>query len=179
MRPAGLCRQSWGVCAAEAPQGRALTERELGDRDEVVRLLGAKCWCSGAAGASNALLTAWHRDGRGPQLVCVNLHQPGVRLSDASWQAVGMAGSASLDVEFHGAIARLAKMVSANSLIGSTSHAVTMVGTRQRIGSKRRPKSVTMKPCGNREANKRRIDGARKLGRNLGLPLTVSAVNLY
>lgn len=105
--PGELVSASWGVWAAEAPQGRALLENEFVERDGVVRLHGAKCWCSGAAGASDALLTAWHPDGRGPPLVCVNLRQPRVRVSDAAWQAVGMAGSASLDVEFQGAIARL------------------------------------------------------------------------
>lgn len=98
---------SWGVWAAEAPQSRTLIEADAGARDGVVRLNGAKCWCSGAAGASDALLTAWHADGRGPQLVSLNLRQAGVRVSDVAWQAVGMAGSASLDVAFDHAHARL------------------------------------------------------------------------
>lgn len=96
---------SWGVWAAEAPQGRALIEVEPGARGGAVRLDGAKCWCSGAAGASNALLTAWHADGRGPQLVSIDLRQQGVRVSNGAWQAIGMAGSASLDVAFDRACA--------------------------------------------------------------------------
>ena len=97
----------WGVWAAEAPQGRTLIELDGAAPDGAVRLSGAKCWCSGAAGASAALLTAWHADGRGPQLVSLDLRQPGVRVSEAGWQAVGMAGSASLDVGFDRADARL------------------------------------------------------------------------
>ena len=100
-------RASWGVWAAEAPQGRSVIEAFAGEADGIVALNGAKCWCSGAAGASDALLTAWHADGTGPQLVSVNLRQPGVRVSAAAWQAVGMAGSASLDVTFDRASARL------------------------------------------------------------------------
>jgi alkylation response protein AidB-like acyl-CoA dehydrogenase len=95
---------TWGVWAAEAPQGRTTIETGA---DGSIRLHGAKCWCSGAASASDALLTAWHPDGRGPQLVSVRLRQPGVRVSDAAWRAVGMAASASLDVAFDGAPARL------------------------------------------------------------------------
>jgi hypothetical protein len=95
---------TWGVWAAEAPQGRTTIEAGAGGS---VTLHGAKCWCSGAASLSDALLTAWHADGRGPQLVSVNLRQPGVRVSAAAWQAVGMAGSTSLDVAFDGARARL------------------------------------------------------------------------
>lgn len=99
--------RSWGVWAAEAPHGRTVIAAEAGARDGVVRLDGAKCWCSGAASASHALLTAWHADGRGPQLVSLSLRQPGVRVSSGAWQAVGMAGSASLDVVFEHARARL------------------------------------------------------------------------
>jgi hypothetical protein len=98
---------SWGVWAAEAPQGRAVISAEAAGADGTVRLNGAKCWCSGAAGASDALLTAWHADGRGPQLVSVALRQSGVRVDASAWQAVGMAGSASLDVAFDHARARL------------------------------------------------------------------------
>lgn len=97
----------WGVWAAEAPQGRAIIDNVASAPDGGVTLNGAKCWCSGAAGATDALLTAWHADGRGPQLVSVSLRQPGVRVSDAAWHAVGMAGSASLDVAFDRARARL------------------------------------------------------------------------
>ena len=63
----------WGVWAAEAPQGRTLIALDGAAPDGAVRLSGAKCWCSGAAGASAALLTAWHADGRGPQLVSLDL----------------------------------------------------------------------------------------------------------
>lgn len=96
--------RTWGVWAAEAPQGRTMIAEGGGG---AVQLHGAKCWCSGAASASDALLTAWHADGRGPQLVSVVLNQAGVQVSSAAWQAVGMSGSASLDVAFDGAHAQL------------------------------------------------------------------------
>lgn len=97
--------QTWGVWAAEAPSGRTVIESVTADGRAV--LGGAKCWCSGAASASHALLTAWFADGRGPQLVRVAISQPAVEVSAAAWQAVGMAGSASLDVGFDGADAQL------------------------------------------------------------------------
>ncbi len=95
---------SWGVWAAEAPQGRTSIATAA---DGGIRLNGAKCWCSGAADVTHGLLTAWHEDGRGPQLVSVAMAQPGVVVSRGSWHAVGMAGSASLTVAFDGARARV------------------------------------------------------------------------
>ena len=106
---------AWGVWAAELPAARAVFDAG--------RLYGQKAWCSGAASGSHALLTAWPREvhsgsGRvscrvtaqdrdrpcgGPQLVSVALAQPGLRISREAWQAVGMSGSASLDVAFDGA----------------------------------------------------------------------------
>lgn len=96
--------QTWGTWAAEAPSGRTVIESSA---DGSATLSGAKCWCSGAASASHALLTAWFADGRGPQLVRVAISQPAIEVSAAAWQAVGMAGSASLDVGFDGAEAQL------------------------------------------------------------------------
>lgn len=91
---------SWGVWAAESPQGRVILDPCGAAR---VMLDGIKCWCSGAQNASNALLTAWHRDGRGPQLVQVPLRQSGVKVITDNWHAVGMPQSASVDVQFKGA----------------------------------------------------------------------------
>ncbi len=89
---------SWGVWAAEAPQGRM---RVVGASGDYVTLSGDKFWCSGAASATHALLTAWRdTDATRPQLVAVDLRQPGVRVSASAWHALGMAGSASLDVNF-------------------------------------------------------------------------------
>jgi Acyl-CoA dehydrogenase, C-terminal domain len=98
-----LAGASWAVWAAEAPEGRALIE-PAGDGS--VRLQGAKCWCSGAADVSHGLLTAWDRDGRGPQLAVVPMAQPAVSVSRDTWHAVGMADSASLKVSFQGAHAQ-------------------------------------------------------------------------
>lgn len=92
---------TWGTWAAETPQGRAVI---VPDGHGRVILSGAKCWCSGAAGVSHGLLTAWFADGRGPQLVRVAMNQPGVETDAKAWKAVGMAGSASIDVAFTGAV---------------------------------------------------------------------------
>lgn len=92
----------WGTWAAEAPGGRTLIREGHGD---TVRLDGAKCWCSGASHVSHGLLTAWHADGRGPQLVWLEMRQAGVEVDSAAWHAVGMAGSESVDLRFDGAVA--------------------------------------------------------------------------
>ena len=95
---------AWGMWAAEAANARVTITPHHGT---AVFLDGTKCWCSGANTAGNGLLTAWHADGRGPQLVRVGMRQPGVSVSATAWQAVGMAGSASLDVSFSHADAHL------------------------------------------------------------------------
>jgi len=102
-KPRDAENQIWGVWAAEAPDGRTRidADREAGQ----LILSGAKCWCSGAASATHGLLTAW-RDGESvPQLVSVAIRQSAVRVDSSAWKAVGMAGSASLDVAFDGAVA--------------------------------------------------------------------------
>ena len=91
-----------GVWAAESPQGRVTLTLAGNDR---VLLHGTKCWCSGAAHLSHGLLTAWRSDDKRPQLVRVAMAQVGVRVNAAQWRAVGMVGSASIDVVFDGALA--------------------------------------------------------------------------
>ncbi len=95
---------AWGVWAAEAANARVTITPVQG---KAVLLDGTKCWCSGANTVDNGLLTAWYADGRGPQLVRVGMRQPGVSVSSAAWRAVGMAGSASVDVSFTQAHAHL------------------------------------------------------------------------
>jgi alkylation response protein AidB-like acyl-CoA dehydrogenase len=90
----------WGVWAAEPPDAKVGVSQRHGDK---VRLNGRKAWCSGAQQLDYALLTAWASD-EAPQLVAVDLKQPGVRFSSETWQAVGMAGTASGDVHFDGAV---------------------------------------------------------------------------
>ena len=92
---------SWGLWAAEAPDGRTLIEPIEGPR---VSLQGAKRWCSGAGHLSHGLLTAWYADGRSPQLVRVAMDQLGVSVSSSAWHAVGMAGSVSADISFQGPV---------------------------------------------------------------------------
>jgi hypothetical protein len=97
----------WGVWAAEAPGARVQIEADPAAGETGVRLRGVKSWCSGAAFVSHGLLTAWHSDGCGPQLVAVPMRQPGVSVRADEWRAVGMSGSASIDVAFDGAHAEL------------------------------------------------------------------------
>ena len=94
---------SWCVWAAEAPGGRAVMH--AGDSGGV-RLSGAKHWCSGAVTGEYALLTAWEGDSTVPQLVAVELDQPGVVIDARQWKAVGMGASMSVNVTFDGAIGR-------------------------------------------------------------------------
>ncbi|CAN5696094.1 acyl-CoA dehydrogenase family protein [soil metagenome] len=94
---------AWGVWAAEAPAGRAVIH--LAD-DGSVRLSGAKCWCSGAVTGDHGLLTAWEGDSPVPQLVALELDQPGVTMQTDKWKAIGMASSLAVDVAFDGARAR-------------------------------------------------------------------------
>lgn len=92
---------TWGLWAAEAPDGRTLLEEIAGSTR--VRLHGSKRWCSGAGRLSHGLLTAWGSGGQGPQLVRVVMDQPQVGVSGAGWHAVGMAASSSIDLAFSGA----------------------------------------------------------------------------
>ena len=103
-------RSVWGVWAAESRTSKVIFESILEPADDdrnsgTVKLFGTKTWCSGAAHITHGLLTAWAPDGVGPQLVAVALQQPGVEVESAAWRAVGMAGSASVDVTFDGALA--------------------------------------------------------------------------
>jgi len=85
----------WGMWAAEPPDARAHIVARDGER---VQLQGRKAWCSGALQINRALLTAWENDQ--PQLVAVELSHPSQRIQAEQWQAVGMANTASVIVEF-------------------------------------------------------------------------------
>jgi len=85
----------WGMWAAEPPDARAHIVARDGER---VQLQGRKAWCSGALQINRALLTAWENDQ--PQLVAVELSHPSQRIQAEQWQAVGMASTASVTVEF-------------------------------------------------------------------------------
>ncbi|MCE7761308.1 acyl-CoA dehydrogenase [Pseudomonas putida] len=86
----------WGMWAAEPPDARARIVARHGER---VQLQGRKAWCSGALQVDRALLTAWENDQ--PQLVAVELSHPSQRIRAEHWQAVGMASTASVTVEFN------------------------------------------------------------------------------
>ncbi|WP_312436260.1 acyl-CoA dehydrogenase [Janthinobacterium sp.] len=94
--PAG---SSWGVWCAEMPGARVKLRQAP---DGHWQLDGRKAWCSGAAGISHALVSCWNEAGDAC-LASVALAQPAVTVTREGWQAVGMAGSASVDVQFSGA----------------------------------------------------------------------------
>ncbi|MGK5024059.1 acyl-CoA dehydrogenase [Janthinobacterium sp. RB2R34] len=91
--PAG---SNWGVWCAEMPGARLKLSQSA---DGHWQLDGRKAWCSGAAGLSHALVSCWNEAGEAG-LASVALAQPGVTVTHEGWQAVGMAGSGSVDVLF-------------------------------------------------------------------------------
>lgn len=95
--PAG---SRWGVWCAEPPDYRVAL---LPQPDGTARLRGVKAWCSGAATISHALVSAWDPAGE-PCLAAVALDQPGVKVTNEGWHAVGMRASASVNVVFDDAV---------------------------------------------------------------------------
>ncbi len=93
----------WGTWCAEPPDARVAMRPEEGCPG-AVRLDGRKAWCSGAAGLTHAIVSV-HDEADRACLAAVSLRQPGVRVSDEGWEAVGMAASASVDVHFEHALA--------------------------------------------------------------------------
>ena len=63
---------------------------------------GTKAWCSGAPSVTHAVVSGWNAAGE-PCLAAVALDQPGVTVTDRGWKAVGMAASASVNVQFNDA----------------------------------------------------------------------------
>ncbi|MFS0827304.1 acyl-CoA dehydrogenase [Pseudomonas phoenicis] len=95
--PPSFAREGiWGVWAAEPPDARARIVARDGDQ---VHLAGRKAWCSGALQIDRALITAWSDDDR-PQLVAIDLKHPAQRVTAMGWQAVGMASTASVEIDF-------------------------------------------------------------------------------
>ena len=93
----------WGTWCAEPPDARvALIFDGPGGQ---ARLQGRKAWCSGAASVTHAVVSCWNAAGE-PCLAAVDMQQAGVRVTGEGWQAVGMADSGSVDVEFDRAIAK-------------------------------------------------------------------------
>lgn len=90
----------WGVWCAEPPDYRVTLHMNADGR---ARLQGVKAWCSGAASVSHALVSAWNAAGE-PCLAAVALDQPGVTVTQDGWHAVGMRGSASVNVVFDDAV---------------------------------------------------------------------------
>lgn len=86
----------WGTWCAEPPDARVLLRREADGRHT---LDGRKAWCSGAHDVGHAVVSCWSEAGE-PMLAAVDLRQPGVQMTDDGWDAIGMAGSRSVDVGF-------------------------------------------------------------------------------
>jgi alkylation response protein AidB-like acyl-CoA dehydrogenase len=88
----------WGTWCAEPPTAR-LALRQHGGR---WLLEGTKAWCSGAADVTHAVVSCWD-EGGAQRLAAVAMAQPGVRITDQGWHAVGMSATGSVDVQFDGA----------------------------------------------------------------------------
>lgn len=88
----------WAVWASEA--NTKLVLRPVGNNQ--VLLTGLKRWCSAASTVTHALVTAWQADGAGPLLVKIPVKQPGIKLEESTWKAVGMAHTGSVDLHFDG-----------------------------------------------------------------------------
>jgi hypothetical protein len=101
--PLGPPASRWGTWCAEPPDAR-VELRSMSDGGTGASLHGTKAWCSGAAVSTHAVVSCWDAQGE-PCLAAVALHQPGVTVTDTGWHAVGMAGTASVDVRFDGAAA--------------------------------------------------------------------------
>lgn len=93
----------WGVWCAEPPQARVELVREDGGE---YHLTGTKAWCSGAHGVSHAVVSCWNTAGE-PCLAAVDMRHERVTVSADGWPAVGMRDSASVDVVFDRAPARI------------------------------------------------------------------------
>ena len=81
----------WGVWCAESARQRLVMAPAA---DGQVLLDGIKTWCSGAAGASHAVVSGWTPAGA-PGLAAVALAQPGVTILPGTWLAPGMRDSAT------------------------------------------------------------------------------------
>lgn len=91
----------WGTWCAEAPDARLRLEHGPGGWT----LSGRKAWCSGARGATHAVVSCWDGDGQA-MLAAVDLRQSGIAMADGAWQALGMRDSGSIDVHFERATAQ-------------------------------------------------------------------------
>jgi len=91
---------TWGTWCAEPPDAR-LALLSI-DNQHILR--GRKAWCSGAHGVTHAVVSCWDDDGA-PMLAAVDLRQPGVRVTNDGWNAVGMRATASVDVWFDDVVA--------------------------------------------------------------------------
>lgn len=97
--------ERWATWCAEPPNARVRMHITGGAPDRV-QLHGVKAWCSGAPQATHAVVSGWN-DKDEPCLAAVSLDQRSVHITDEGWHAVGMAASASVDVQFYGAEGRL------------------------------------------------------------------------
>jgi hypothetical protein len=87
---------TWATWCAEPPDARVLLRQ---DAHGHCTLDGRKAWCSGAHDVSHAVVSCWNEAGQA-MLAAVDLRQSGVRVTEDGWDAVGMAGSRSVDVHF-------------------------------------------------------------------------------
>lgn len=88
--------------AAEPPDARVEITARTHDQ---VMLCGRNAWCSGAAHVDHAVMTVWDEQGH-QQLVTLAMNQPGVRVTEDGWQAVGMSAADSVEIALEQAVAQ-------------------------------------------------------------------------
>jgi alkylation response protein AidB-like acyl-CoA dehydrogenase len=93
----------WATWCAEPPQARLQMTRTGNGKTQ---LSGVKAWCSGAAIATQAVVSTWNVEGE-PCLATVDLRQSGITTHTGRWQAVGMAASGSHELHFDNVPAQL------------------------------------------------------------------------
>ncbi|MEJ8859774.1 acyl-CoA dehydrogenase [Variovorax robiniae] len=98
--PAPPDESLWGTWCAEPPDARLAFVAQGKGNGILIR--GTKAWCSGAASVTHAVVSGWNEAGE-PCLAAVAIRRPGVHVTQSRWQAVGMAASHSVDVQFNDA----------------------------------------------------------------------------
>jgi hypothetical protein len=86
----------WAVWAARSPHNDLRFTAHTGTQ---IRLSGTKAWCSGARIVSHALVTCVDASGD-DWLAAVATREHGVSISTRGWNAVGMAATQSVEVDF-------------------------------------------------------------------------------
>jgi len=94
--PESAAPNIWAVWAARSPQNELRFTAHAGSQ---IRLNGTKAWCSGARIVSHALVTCVDENWDN-WLAAVAMREHGVSTSTRGWNAVGMAATQSVEIDF-------------------------------------------------------------------------------